>query len=99
MFWASPGGLTRSVPRYEPEVQVRRYPTKWLNGCPPKGYHSGEEVKRMRHLPSSPVLILENFADVFCTKHPEHAKAIDAFLQRYRLPDGSLQNDDNIMHA
>lgn len=51
----------------------------------------------MRHKPSSAVLILYKYVDDFCTKYPDHSQAIDAFLRPYRLPDGSLQNDDNIM--
>jgi hypothetical protein len=49
------------------------------------------------HKPVSPVDILERFVDEFYRRHPAHTEVIDAFLRRYKLPDGSLQNDDNIM--
>jgi len=51
----------------------------------------------VRHKPASPVDILERFVDDFYRRHPAHTQAIDAFLRQYRLPDGGLQNDDNIM--
>ena len=52
----------------------------------------------MRHVSSSPVLILEKFVKEFRKKYPRtHTQEIDEVLQRYRLQNGNLKNDDNIM--
>jgi hypothetical protein len=57
------------------------------------------EVEAMRHMISPQVQVLEKFVNDFYRQHPTYTQAIDAVLRPFRLPDGSLQNDDNIMHG
>jgi hypothetical protein len=40
--------------------------------------------------------ILEKYVDEFYEKHPTRRRELDSCLRRYRLADGSLQNDDSI---
>ena len=46
---------------------------------------------------SRAVAIIEKTVAEYQQKYPEHLGAINEFLRAYRLPDGSLQNDDDII--
>ncbi len=53
----------------------------------------------MRHKQLTIVEGLHKSVDGLYEKYPEQRSTIEAFLQAYKLLDGRLQNDDDLMHA
>jgi hypothetical protein len=53
----------------------------------------------MRHKQQTTVEGLQKFVDSLYAKYPAQTSTIEAFLQAYKLPDGRLQNDDDLMHG